>query len=93
MPDAGDAWEAMLAFGGMLGDTEISVDPVNTEEEGMRRFLTVLCIGNVLVLAVFCCWEFTQPISTWTNSVPTGCLATVERVKLRRRLNVSVSLN
>lgn len=83
----------MLAFGGMSGDTEIPEDPVTTEEGGKRRFLIVLCIGSVPILAVFCCWEFTQPVSTWINSVPTGCLATAERVELRRWLNVSTSLN
>lgn len=85
--DAGDAREAMLAFEGMLGDTEIPVDPVNVGEKGMGRFVTVLCIGNVLILAVSCCWEFTQLILTWTNSVSIDCLAIAEREKLRNRLN------
>lgn len=79
MPDAGDACEGMFAFGGMLRDTEIPEVPVNIEEEEMLRFLTVLCVGNVSVLAGFCCWEFIQLSSTWTTSVPIGCLATVER--------------
>lgn len=59
--DEGDAGEAMLAFGGMLGDTEIPVDRVNIDE-GIVRFLIVFCIGNVP--AVFCCWEFIRMTST-----------------------------
>lgn len=66
----------MLAFGRMLMDTEIPVDPVNIEEEGMMRFLTVLCIGNVLALVAVFCWEFTELIST---SFPIGCLVAVQK--------------
>lgn len=80
-----DAGDAMFAFGGMFGETDISVDPLNIEEEGTVRLLTVLCLGKVLVLAVCCCWGFTQLIS---NSVSTGFPATDKREKFRADLHL-----